>query len=297
MKSDYDLRQFRITTAHQLDFDDLGSFPTKLRGLSDRDGDKLLSAEASRMEVLQEMLYASKSIGFLIAIQALDAAGKDSLVKHALSGLNVVGSRAVSFKAPTKEELQEGFLDRHTRALPKVGEVGIWVRSHYEELIAVRVHPEYLKGRGIDPKTADSSFWKGRQGEIREWEKRVRDHDHIPMVKIFLNASDQERLERLLERTNNAEKYWKVGSGDAAEFDYLPQYRAAIEDAINTTSTKDSPWYVIPADDKDEAHVIAAQVVNYELERQNLHYPVYIGARLKEIDRLREEIKERLKKL
>lgn len=295
MKHNYDVSQFRVTAEHPFEFSDQESFPTKLRGLSNKEAAPLLEAEQSRMQVLQEMLHASKSCGFLIAIQALDAAGKDSLVKHALAGLNVVGARAVSFKAPTPEELKEGYLDRHTRALPKIGEVGIWVRSHYEELIAVRVHPEYLKGRGIDPTSADDAFWKQRQEEIRKWEKQVVERDKIPMVKIFLNASEQVRLERLYERTQNPEKHWKVAVGDTVEFDYLAEYHKAIEEAINSTTTDKAPWYVIPADDKDEAHVIAAEIINYELERQKLSFPTFTGKELQEIKDSAKDIKRRLK--
>ena len=294
-KNDTQVEQFRVTPSNPLDFHS-ERFPTRLKGFckDQIDYEHKLGREHERMAVYQEMLAANKSSAFLVGIQALDAAGKDGLVKHGFAGLNVVGSKVVSFKAPTPSELKEGFLDRHTRALPGPGELGIWIRTHFEEVSAVRVHPQFLKGRGIDLNTINDSFWEKRLHEIRAWEDALAERK-IGLVKIFLNASTGERQTRLLERLEDPDKHWKSSLRDSDELKFVPQYEDAFAAAINATSTDRSPWYVLPADSKKTARILGAQVLNHELGRLNLRYPERSTEERRQIDEAARQLRMKIK--
>ena len=295
-KNDVQVEQFRVTPTNPLDFHS-ERFPTQLKGFckNESDYERKLAREHERMAVYQEMLAANKSSAFLVGIQALDAAGKDGLVKHGFAGLNVVGSKVVSFKAPNADELKEGFLDRHTRALPGPGELGIWIRTHFEEVSAVRVHPQFLKGRGIDLNTVNESFWEARLAEIKAWEDALAERK-IGLLKIFLNASVEERTRRLLERLEDSEKHWKSSLRDSEELKFVPQYEDAFAAAINATSTDRSPWYVIPADSKKVTRVLGAQILNHELSRLNLRYPERSTEERRQIDDAAIQLRARLER-
>lgn len=226
---------------------------------------------------LQAQLYASNNYSLLIIFQAMDAAGKDSAIAHTMSGLNPQACQVYSFKQPSSEDYDHDFLWRHYKALPERGRIGIHNRSHYENVLVVKVHPElalkennpYIK----DVNDIDKKFWDQRYESIRNFEKHIYNSGAI-VIKFFLNVSKQEQKKRFLKRIDNPEKNWKFQAGDIAEREHWDEYMSAYEKAINETSTDENPWYVIPADKKWFTRIAISTIIRDTLKELKLEFPV-----------------------
>ena len=249
---------------------------TEYKGnLSKDDGKKILEDEKVKLRELQEKLYADGSKSLLIVIQAMDAAGKDSLIEHVFGGVNPQGCEVTSFKAPSSKEYSHDFLWRHYIALPEKGKIGIFNRSHYESVLVCKVHPEYNLSEKVWKSISDfdDKFWENRYESIRNFEKHLAENG-TTIVKIFLNVSKKEQKKRFLDRIDEQDKNWKFSLGDLPERALWDKYMKAYEEAINETSKNHAPWFVIPADDKWFARVAAIQIIIDALERMDLKYPV-----------------------
>lgn len=242
--------------------------------LTKEEGAQMLIKEKEKLRELQEKLYADGSQSLLVVLQAMDAAGKDSLIEHVFGGVNPQGCNVTSFKTPSSKEYSHDFLWRHYLALPQKGMIGIFNRSHYESVLVCKVHPEYNLSEKTwsSVKDFDSKFWENRYESIRNFEKHLSQNG-TTIVKIFLNVSKDEQKKRLLDRINEQEKNWKFSAGDLPERALFSQYMEAYETAINETSKDHAPWYVIPADNKWFARVAAIQIIIDTLEKMNLKYP------------------------
>jgi PPK2 family polyphosphate:nucleotide phosphotransferase len=232
----------------------------------------LLQKNLNELGRAQELLYATGTHAILIILQAMDAAGKDGTIKHVLSGANPQGCQVTSFKQPSSEELRHGFLWRHAKATPAHGMIGIFNRSHYEEVLVVRVHPEWLAKRQISPREAGKQFWEQRYQDINSFERYLA-RNGTTIVKLFLHISKETQKQRFLERLENPSKYWKFEQGDLAERERWNEYMKAYEHALSATSTEWAPWYVIPADHKWSARVLVAEVITAAIQGLNLRHP------------------------
>ena len=220
----------------------------------------------------QDILYAQNTHAVLIIFQAMDAAGKDSAIKHVMSGINPQGCQVHSFKAPSTEELNHDYLWRCSKALPERGRIGIFNRSYYEEILVTRVHPEILDQRPISVSVIDNDIWKRRFEEINNFEKHLVNNGTI-ILKFFLNVSKEEQKDRFLERIDRPEKNWKFSVNDANERTFWNDYMAVYEDMFNHTSTEYAPWYIIPADHKWFTRLVVAGIIYTQLQELNLKYP------------------------
>ncbi len=250
-------------------------YSTEYEGkLSKDDGKKMLAEEQEKLRELQERLYSDGSKSILIVLQAMDAAGKDSLIKHVFGGVNPQGCTVTSFKTPNDKEYAHDFLWRHYLALPEKGKIGIFNRSHYESVLVCKVHPEYNLSEKVwkDVDDFDNEFWKNRYESIRNFEKHLADNG-TTIIKIFLNVSQKEQKERFLDRINEEDKNWKFSSADLAERALWKDYMNAYQEAINETSKDYAPWFVIPADNKWFTRVAAIQIIIDAMEKMDLKYP------------------------
>lgn len=267
-----DTRAFRIPSRRRVD---LSRRPTRVADFY-RDKDdarEQLGRQVKRTARLQEQMYASDHHALLLIFQAMDAAGKDGAIKHVMSGVNPQGCQVASFKQPSQEELDHDFLWRTNRHLPERGRIGIFNRSYYEEVLVVRVHPEYLAAQRLpDPDAGSQRFWDERLRSIRNHEAHLVRNGTV-VVKFYLHLSKEEQRQRFLARIDEADKNWKFSMGDVEERGHWDAYMRAYEQALAATSTPEAPWYVIPADDKPNARLIISQVVNETLEAMRLHYP------------------------
>ena len=247
-----------------------------LHGKDGKGAKKRMKAEldASRAEIdrEQELLWANDRRSLLLVFQAMDAAGKDGTIKHVMSGVNPQGCRVTSFKQPSVLELDHDFLWRINRALPERGQIGIFNRSHYEEVLVVRVHPDWLGRQQLPPGRRGPQFWKQRYESINDFEQHL-DRNGTTIVKFFLHVSRQEQRRRFLDRLTEPGKEWKFSSADVAERQHWDAYMAAYEKAITATSTPWAPWYVIPADNKDLMRMLVAGVVVHTIRRMKLTFP------------------------
>jgi len=249
--------------------------------------EELLKKGIAEMAELQDMLYAQDRWAVLLIFQAMDAAGKDGAIKHVMSGVNPQGCQVSSFKQPSTEELDHDFLWRTALRLPERGRIGIFNRSYYEEVLVVRVHPEYLTAQRLpDDDAGSAKFWDRRLRSIRDHEAHLH-RNGTQVVKFFLHVSPEVQRERFLERIEDPEKNWKFNRGDVEERAHWSEYMRAYEQAISATSTADSPWYVIPADDKKNARLLVSQAINDTLEALDLRYPRLNRARLGELKEAR----------
>jgi PPK2 family polyphosphate:nucleotide phosphotransferase len=247
--------------------------PADAAGLDRERARVLREADIERLRSLQPRLYAERRRALLLVVQGLDAAGKDGTIAHVTSGMTPLGVRATAFTSPTPDELAHDWLWRCVRALPERGRIGIFDRSHYEEVLAVRVHPGYLAAQGIDPACGrDERFWTARLETIAAWERHLV-ASGTRVVKCFLHVSREEQRRRLLARADDPSKRWKFNPGDVAERAHWDAYMAAYQAAIGATSTADAPWYAIPADHKWMARTAVAQIVARQLEWMDPHYP------------------------
>lgn len=255
----------------------LKDFSTSEAGNLDKEtGEADLAAIKEKLSSYQETLYAENTHSLLIIFQAMDAAGKDSAISHVMSGLNPQGCQVFSFKTPTTNEYQHDFLWRHHLALPKKGMIGIHNRSHYENVLVCKVHPEYVLNEripGIDSvKKVDKNFWKSRFDSIRNFEQHMV-ASGTKILKFFLYVSEEEQKERFLERITNPDKNWKFSGADIAERALWKDYMTAYEEAITETSTADAPWYIIPADKKWFARLTISQVLEQAFADMKLKFP------------------------
>ncbi len=251
------------------------NFSTEYEGnLSKNEGKKMLVEEQEKLRELQQKLYSDGSKSILIVLQAMDAAGKDSLIKHVFGGVNPQGCEVHSFKTPSSKEYDHDFLWRHYIALPEKGKIGIFNRSHYESVLVCKVHPEYNLNEKVwkDVDDFDDEFWENRYESIRNFEKHLANNG-TTIVKIFLNVSQEEQKKRFLDRINEPDKNWKFAASDLSERALWPDYMKAYEEAINETSKEYAPWYVIPADNKWFARVAAIQIIIDTMEKMDLKYP------------------------
>jgi PPK2 family polyphosphate:nucleotide phosphotransferase len=231
---------------------------------------------------LQDMLYAYDKWAVLLIFQAMDAAGKDGTIKHVMSGVNPQGCQVFSFKSPSAEDMDHDFLWRCIKCLPNRGNIGIFNRSYYEEVLVVRVHPEFLAKQKIPTDLMTKRIWEERFQDIRSFERYLH-RNGIVVVKFFLHVSKKEQKRRFLERAENPEKNWKFSASDMAEREHWDDYQKAYEDMIRNTATKDSPWYVVPADNKWFTRVVVAAAVIDTLASLGLTYPKVDKSRLEEI--------------
>ena len=247
--------------------DDTGDYTDK------KQAEKDLKKNIERMAELQDVLYANSEHALLIIFQAMDAAGKDSAIKHVMSGLNPQGTQVFSFKQPSYEELDHDYLWRSMKSMPERGRIGIFNRSYYEEVLVVRVHPTILQNQSLPPKIKnDKNIWQKRFAQIRSSEDYLAENG-VHVLKFFLNVSKDEQKKRFLKRINEPEKNWKFSAQDAKERAFWDDYMKAYEDALGNTSTKNAPWYVIPADSKWFTRVAVSNIIIEKMESLNLQYP------------------------
>jgi PPK2 family polyphosphate:nucleotide phosphotransferase len=242
----------------------------------------LLGVQA--LEQLQERLYADNQWALLLVFQAIDAAGKDSVIKHVMSGVNPQGCEVHSFKTPSSEELSHDYLWRTARALPERGRIGIFNRSHYEELAVVRVHPELLARQRLPGALVHKGIWKERAADIRHFE-RYLGHNGVIVRKFFLHVSKKEQRKRFLARLDTPSKNWKFSSGDLAERKRWNDYMKVYEDAIRRTATTAAPWYVVPADHKWFTRLVVVGAIIDALDSLNLEFPTLSPAQIRDLNR------------
>lgn len=259
----------------------------KDKTLNKEEGEDMLKKDVLKLSEIQEKLYASNRYGVLIVIQAMDAAGKDSVIKHVMSGLNPQGVNVTPFKTPTHQELEHDFLWRHYIALPARGMFGIFNRSHYENVLVTRVHPEYILNENLpDIKTIkdiNDSFWEKRFKQINHFEKTLTDNGTV-ILKFFLHVSKKIQKKRLLERINDPSKNWKFSIGDLKERSLWKDYRKAYEDMLEKTTTTQAPWFVVPADDKWFTRIVIANIIVNELGKLDLSFPPLTDQQKKELE-------------
>ena len=241
----------------------------------------------------QKMMYARHKYGILVVFQAMDAAGKDSMIAHIFSGVNPVGFKVANFKQPTSAELRHDYLWRINKELPSRGEIGVFNRSYYEDVLVSRVHPEiilYANLPEVDSLSdVNDHFFKGRYQDIRDYEKYLSRNGFV-IFKFFLHISKDEQKKRFLRRINLPKKHWKFSSADIRERQYWDKYQKAYEKAINATATKKNPWYVVPADDKWYSRLIVSDILTKEIEKLPLAYPVLSPDEAARLDTAKEEL-------
>jgi PPK2 family polyphosphate:nucleotide phosphotransferase len=267
-----DSRKYQVPPGKKLD---LSEFPTTGPALAEskKDYKKLLEEHVKNLSALQNLHYASNRHALLLIFQGMDAAGKDGAIRHVMSGVNPQGCEVFSFKQPSAEELEHDFLWRSTCRLPERGRIGIFNRSYYEEVLVVRVHPEALRNEGLSKELRnDKSKWEDRYRSIVDFEKHL-DRNSTRVHKIFLHLSKDEQRKRFLSRIDDPDKNWKLSLADIHERKFWKDYVKAYEECISATSTHDAPWYVVPADDKDDARLIVSQIVLDALQGLKPSYP------------------------
>ncbi len=271
---DENIEQFKVQHGEKLNLKNHD--PEFTEGYTKDGAGDLLAKFTDEMSTLQEQLYAINKHSLLIIFQAMDAAGKDSAIKHTMSGLNPQGCQVFSFKQPNSEELDHDFIWRHYKALPERGRIGIHNRSHYENVLVCKVHPEYILNERIASVSSlndvNQSFWEGRYKSIRDFEEHISKNGTV-IIKFFLNVSKKEQKKRFLERINEPLKNWKFSSADIDEREKWDDYMAAYEDALSETSFEHAPWYVIPADKKWFTRIAISKIVINTLKSLKLELP------------------------
>jgi PPK2 family polyphosphate:nucleotide phosphotransferase len=272
----------------------LGKQPTSVDRYfkTKREYQEILEEHTKQLSALQSLLYADDRYAMLLIFQAMDAAGKDGAIKHVMSGVNPQGCQVFSFKHPSAVDLDHDFLWRTTVCLPERGRIGIFNRSYYEEVLIVRVHPEILKAQRLPAESLDGDIWSGRYRSIVDLEEHLH-RNGTRIVKFFLHISKEEQRKRFLERIDRPEKNWKFSEADVKERELWGDYMKAYEDCMRATSTRTSPWYAIPADDKRNARLIISQIVVDTLESLQLSYPQTDKDRLKELRSLRKQLENK----
>jgi PPK2 family polyphosphate:nucleotide phosphotransferase len=290
MKLDSFAKRFRVDKPDK--FRLANHDPAECCGLTlDKTEAKVMLAEGiERLSALQEKLYGDGRWSVLIVLQAMDAAGKDSIIKHVLSGINPQGCEVHSFKQPSAEELQHDYLWRVVQRLPANGRIGIFNRSHYEEVLTVRVHPENLERQHLPKGLAGKDIWRERFKDIRGFERHLARNGTL-ILKFFLNVSRDEQRRRFLDRIEEPGKRWKFSMGDIAERKLWPKYMGAYEDLIRQTSQPEAPWFVVPADNKWFTRLVVAGAIVQAMESLDLEFPRIQGNALKELGKMRKALK------
>jgi PPK2 family polyphosphate:nucleotide phosphotransferase len=285
---DIDSKRFRVAEGARVD---LKRWLTRADPVyrSEEHYARLLREHIKALSEQQRLLYASNRHAVLLIFQAMDAAGKDGAIAHVMSGVNPQGCQVFSYRHPSAIELQHDFLWRTNRDLPERGKIGIFNRSYYEEVLIVRVHPEILRGEGLPYPRDLKALWNERYRSIRAVERHLHAND-TRIVKFFLHVSKDEQRKRFLQRIDDEDKNWKFSSADMEERKYWSDYRKAYEKCLSATSTKESPWYVIPADDKLNAHLLVSRVVLDTIERLRLEYPKVSPKQRRELQELRKRL-------
>jgi len=254
-----------------------------------KEGKQLLRQDVELLAEFQSRLYAQGAHGVLVVLQALDAAGKDGTIKHVMSGVNPQGVSVHSFKVPSTEELEHDYLWRYEQRLPARGRIGIFNRSHYEEVLVVRVHKELLDRQNLPKSARGAGLWKRRYREINEWERRLTDNG-IRVVKVFLNLSKEEQRIRLLRRIDLADHNWKFSAADVRERECWDDYEKAFSETLSHTSTEWAPWYVIPADRKWFARLGVSAVIVHTLIDLDPRYPTITDSRREQLQQIKREL-------
>lgn len=273
----------------------LHEFPTEVNFtyINKEKGEDLLEEGIKQLSRSQDILYAHNRYGVLIIFQAMDAAGKDGAVKHVMSGLNPAGVKVHSFKTPTRHELDHDYFWRHYQVLPARGEITIFNRSHYENVLVTRVHPEYILNENLPGihrmEDITEEFWNQRFKQIRRFEKNLVENGTI-IIKFFLHVSKEVQKKRFLERIDDPSKNWKFSAADVEERTYWNAYQQAYAEAISATSTREAPWYIIPADDKWVARLCIAAIINRVIDSLDLQYPVLSVNELKKLKEAKEKL-------
>jgi len=286
---DINEKDFRLRSGEKVK---LKECPTKVKPFCDSKGQyqKLLQEHVEKLSSLQQIHYASSRYALLLIFQGMDAAGKDGIIRHVMSGLNPQGCEVFSFKQPSAEELMHDFLWRTTCRLPERGRIGIFNRSYYEEVLIVRVHPEILRNQRLPEKLLDEkNIWNGRYQSIVDLEKHL-DRNGTRIVKFFLHLSKEEQRRRFIERIDEPDKNWKFSLADFNERKYWKHYQKAYEACLNATSTDHAPWYIVPADDKETARLIVSQIVLDGLTGLMMAYPKITAKRLSELNSIRKRL-------
>ena len=279
------VKPFRVADGSHFHLKDF--HPAETLGLKSKSqAKKALEQGIVRLAGLQEKLYAQDRWAILLILQAMDAAGKDSTIKHVMSGVNPQGCQVSAFKAPSTEELQHDFLWRTSRSLPERGKIGIFNRSYYEEVLAVRVHPEFLDHQNIPVQLVSEKIWQKRFEDINAFE-RYLSRNGIVVLKFFLHLSRKEQRRRFLDRIVDPKKNWKFSMNDALERQHWEKYMRAYEDMIRNTSTKHAPWYVVPADHKWFSRLVVAEATTAALESLDLSFPKVDAQKRKELKEAR----------
>jgi PPK2 family polyphosphate:nucleotide phosphotransferase len=282
-------KDFRVREGDEVD---LGKWSTDVERVykSKQHYQELLGTHVAQLSSLQQLLYASNHYAVLLIFQAMDAAGKDGAIRHVMSGVNPQGCQVFSFKHPSTNELLHDFLWRTTRDLPERGRIGIFNRSYYEEVLIVRVHPEILRSEGIaDAPRRDGAIWRDRYRSITGLERHLHNNG-TRIVKFYLHLSKEEQRKRFLQRIDEPEKNWKFSLADVEERKFWKDYMKAYEECLSATSTNDSPWYVVPADDKENARLIVSRIVLDTLEVLEMTYPKTSTERQQELLSIRRQL-------
>jgi PPK2 family polyphosphate:nucleotide phosphotransferase len=276
-------KRFRVTDPGRFRLKDFD--PAETLDYTSEDKPRASEALTNGIEALAELqdkLYAQDTWGLLLIFQAMDAAGKDGAIKHVMSGVNPQGCQVVSFKQPSREELDHDYLWRAARQLPERGRIGIFNRSYYEETLVVRVHPEILESQNLPPEVVTKDIWKERYKDIRQFERYLTRNGTL-VRKFFLYVSKQEQKKRFLERLQNPAKNWKFSIADLKERSWWKEYQEAYEETIRNTATPEAPWTIVPADNKWFARVVVAASIIEALDGLNLSYPKVSKAQRKEL--------------
>lgn len=284
-----DAKVFKVIEGDEVD---LGLWSTNVKSLckSKKAYRKALQDHVEQLSEQQRLLYASNRQAVLLVFQAMDTAGKDGAIRHVMSGVNPQGCQVFSFQHPSAQELQHDFLWRTTRDLPERGRIGIFNRSYYEEVLIVRVHSSILHSEQLPDAAGDESVWQGRYRSIVDLETHLHANG-TRIVKVFLHLSKEEQRRRLLARIDEPDKSWKFSADDIGERKYWDAYMQAYGHALGATSTVDSPWFIVPADDKDNARLIVSQILLDAMEGLKLSYPVVSSARRQELKAIRKKLK------
>jgi PPK2 family polyphosphate:nucleotide phosphotransferase len=283
-------KKFRIKDAKDFKLKDFD--PGEDAGLGPEDkplAKQTLQMGVEALSAMQEVLYAQDKWAILLIFQAMDAAGKDGAIRHVMSGVNPQGCQVSSFKAPSAEELDHDYLWRCTKNLPERGRIGIFNRSYYEEVLAVRVHKQFLDNQKIPKELITKDIWDERLKDIKNFESYLN-HNGIAVCKFFLNLSRKEQKKRFLDRINDPDKHWKFSASDAKERKFWNEYMDAYEELIRHTSTKESPWYVVPADNKAFSRVVVASAIINMLDSLDLKFPKVGREKLAELEEVKKEL-------
>lgn len=283
------VKDFRVQEGERVK---LKKWPTLVKPVykSKHQYQQLLAAQVEELSALQQLHYASNRYAVLLIFQAMDAAGKDGAIRHAMSGINPQGCQVLSFKHPSATELEHDLLWRTIQSLPERGRIGIFNRSYYEEVLIVRVHPEILRGQGLpDELVGEKTIWKDRYRSIVDLERHLH-RNGTRIIKFFLHLSQEEQRKRFLDRIDEPEKNWKFSQADIEERKFWSKYMRAYEDCLSATSTKIAPWHVVPADDKENTRLIISRIGLDTFKALKMRYPETDSKRQKELQSIRQHL-------